>query len=96
MADDEFLFLREILRNEELARNVADANNESAVALLLHANSPLNIVIMLWRNRTREDSKTAWVAVERIAQQEGMRIHTDKSSGNVSLIQQEAPTGDQP
>jgi len=69
MADDEFLFLKETLEDEELARLIADSETDSAVALLLRSKFHL-LAVMLWRNRTGDNLKTAMDAVERTAQQE--------------------------
>jgi len=73
MADDEFALLHAMLQDEQLARQVADSNLETGVALLLR-HSGLILAVMLWRNRTGDALKSAMNGVKDIAEREGLKI----------------------
>ena len=66
IAEDEEGCLRERLGDAELARQIAEADNRTAAALLLRAND-LIFAIVLWRQRTGCDLKTAMCAVDAIS-----------------------------
>jgi len=65
MAEDEHHALQQLLQDEELARIVADANDEAAIVHILEAGRML-VAVMLWRNRTGADLKSAMTAVDEI------------------------------
>lgn len=65
IAEDEFSYLREMLHNDELARQIAEASVRTAVSLLLSRSHI--VAIMLWRQRTGDDLKTAISAVDDIS-----------------------------
>ncbi len=67
MVDDEHYGLRTMLEDDELAQAATDADDETAVVLLLNANRYL-VALMLWRNRTGADLATAKHAVAQIAE----------------------------
>ncbi len=72
MADGEREFLRQILQDDELAEEVAGADNETAVALLLRHSRIM--AVKLWRNRTGADLRTAVDAVAEIEERHNISL----------------------
>ena len=71
--EDEFGLWREILQDDELARQLADADTDRAIVLLLRNHLKI-VALKLWRHRTGDALESAIEAVNAIARREGIEF----------------------